>query len=511
MGRGVIDGMRAVAVSFVCWMLASAAGASLAPSDREALTAALRVVADRTDPEAAAAARAILRSREYEQADFEAFFASFFDGDSLTPALADWLAASTLGARSIRTRAALQEALASVLVDEIDSTFREYLPHRLGPALERSPTRFGHLSSSMQLLGRIAYEGKRLSRASRRAHYARLKRLIASHPEVLRKRVTIDTGAQPKVAALRAHLYKNMRDLSVPFDPNDFIASAGFEGPYAELVARHGVMVLDNNGFDERQLQAIGDVLALIPPNLHATTHISQHKMLDNMAGSEVVVRFVGSLGVNIARQRVGQTQSNQFPPGIESVEISGFCSVLQHELNHVVDATTIQRSPTLSVRQRELITRAGSNPLQYLRSMLADGFFEAHPQEFFASISNAYFADSLQTFRLALRRVEQGWLEPMNQFLFFAEVYSQGGRNTWFFEQDGSCNYASHRVPVGRNSNGRIDRIRWLGIDLRFELDDGGNVIRLAGSGTDGSRALAAVGGVVGQTLKRAALPGSR
>jgi hypothetical protein len=109
---------------------------------------------------------------------------------------------------------------------------------------------------------------------------------------------------------------------------------------------------------------------------------------------------------------------------------------------------------------------------------MLRRGYFTSHPQEFFASISNQYLANSAYTLVLALRRLERGWREPINQFLFFADVYSQGADSTLFFEQDRSCHYSTYEVPVGRNANGHIDRIFWRDTDLRFKLDAAGNVV---------------------------------
>jgi hypothetical protein len=459
-------------------LLGASAEASLAPKHRDNLAAALEVLSDGPQPEAAIVVRTLLRRQKYESTDFREFFTFFFERHLLTPELYRHLSRLILHAPSSRTRENLQEAIAPVLADGIESIFRKHLPSHLGPTLERSPAIFAHLRLSMQLLGRIAY-GDQLSRASRIALYNQLVALIASYPRVLRKDVTIDTWRQPNLAAVRAHLYKNLRDLQSPFDPVAFVSDTGFWGRYAELVRDHGVIVLDNNGFDEEQLGVIHELLALLPSGLHQTTHISQHDLLRNKSASGVEVRFEGSLGVNIFAFRVGDLIRNQFPSDVRPVRISTFCAVLQHELNHVVDASTIWKDRTLRRRERELVAQAGANPLAYLRSMIREGYFTKHPQEFFASISNQYFADSSHTLTLALRRLERGWSEPINQFLFFADVYSQSGSSTLFFEQDGSCHYSATEVPIGRNANGHVDRILWQGTELHFELDAAGNVVR--------------------------------
>ena len=75
---------------------------------------------------------------------------------------------------------------------------------------------------------------------------------------------------------------------------------------------------------------------------------------------------------------------------------------------------------------------QAGPYTENYLRDC-GYGFFQDAPQEFFASISNQYFASSEHTLQLGIERFNQGRAEPLNQFLFFADVYSQGSSSTFF------------------------------------------------------------------------------
>jgi hypothetical protein len=329
----------------------------------------------------------------------------------------------------------------------------------------------------MVLLGRLAFDGE-LSRQSRMGLYERLRGVISSYPGVLRKDATIDKTAQPRLAPIRAQLYKNLHDLLLPFDAERFIADTGFWGDYAELVRNHGVLVLDNNGLDARQLRAIREVLALIPPELHRTRHISVHELLGNWEG-QVVVPFTGSLGVNLFDISVGSHMDNQFPDDVDPVLVPGFCAVLQHELNHAVDAFAVSGDPARSRRRDQLIAQAGSEPQRYLRSMLEPGYFVRNPQEFFASIANAYFTDSFHTLSLGIKRFENGYPEPINQFLFFAEVYSRGRGFVPFFVQSAECEYSLFPIPIGRDDRGRIDRIELPGATLRFVLDEEGNVVR--------------------------------
>jgi hypothetical protein len=156
------------------------------------------------------------------------------------------------------------------------------------------------------------------------------------------------------------------------------------------------------------------------------------------------------------------------------------FCAVLQHELNHAVDELTVRTNPELQRRLDGLIARAGrEDPLQYLRSMIPPEFFPDAPQELFASISNQYLTDSAHTLALAEARLAGGRSAPLDQFLFFAEVYSQGRDTTLFFVQDEDCNYSAYPVRLQRDPQGRIERIVWPGGDLRVQLDRDGFVVR--------------------------------
>jgi hypothetical protein len=108
---------------------------------------------------------------------------------------------------------------------------------------------------------------------------------------------------------------------------------------------------------------------------------------------------------------------------------------VFIHELNHQVFKHYIEPNQQLIERQRALIKAAGADYDQYLRGHINEmleskgTFFSENPQEFFASISNQWFSCSFTTFQLALSRYNEGKSEPMNQFMFFADVYSSGAR----------------------------------------------------------------------------------
>jgi len=463
----------AIALALALAALCGPAAAAPGPLERAELESALLALSEGADGEAAAAAGRILGSPDWQEPDVGGFLASFFVRRGLTPELAGYLEHAALHGLEAERRALLQEALAWALAAHLEADLARRLPDDLGADfVER-------LGAGLQLLGRIAWSGDLLPRDARRGVYGRLRSLVASHPDVLRKEATLDPSRQPGVAVVRAHLFKIMRDLMAPFDAEAYVEDAGFRGRYAELVREHGLIVLDNNGLDDRQLRAIQDLLRLIPPGLHAATHISQHELLGNRVDGRVLLELVGSPGVNIFSEKVQGTLSGEFPDDLGPVAVPVFCSTVQHELNHLVDAHAIAGNPALAARRDQLIAQAGdAEPREYLRSAFEAGFFTTYPQEFFASIANQYLTGSSVTLLLALKRYDEGWREPLNQFLFFAEVYSQGSDSVPFFEVDEQCRYVTDRVPLGRDGRGHIERIGWPGLDLRFRLDEAGNVV---------------------------------
>ncbi len=472
--------MARIAALALVLLLAPAAYAALTPAERGELAGALDALSQGAGGEAATRAGEFLRRPDTSALELEGFLTAWYAERASTEALARWLRSAALDEPVLEARACVQQALAGALVASVAASFDALLADELAPGLASDPVLLEDLRTRLQLLAELAWRAEELSGSARRTHALRLERLVAEHASVLRADVTLDVGARPKLAALRAQLFKILRDLPRPFDAEAFVAAAGFVGIHAEIVRRHGVLVLDNNGFDLPQLDAIQQVLTAIPAELHRLTHISQHDLLGNVAGDRPEIDLRGSVGVNLFATPVYAAFENPFPPDVEPRRMRTFCGVLQHEVAHAVDELAISTNPTLSGRRDALIARAGrADPLQYLRSMFPPEFFQGAPQELFASISNQYLTDSAHTLALAQARLAEGRSAPLDQLLFFADVYSRGRDSTLFFVQDEQCNYSAYEVRIRRDAKGRIERILLPGGDAAFQLDRDGFVVR--------------------------------
>ncbi|MBT8341967.1 MAG: LamG domain-containing protein [Desulfatitalea sp.] len=197
----------------------------------------------------------------------------------------------------------------------------------------------------------------------------------------------------------------------------------------------------------------------------------------------------VGNLDrVNIFSIPVGQSANNQFPDDIAPYHCDAFSIVAAHEFTHVVKAYAIDENTTLKSRHDQLIYQAGAEPLEYLRSQIAaiggdpnQTYFQKYPQEFFASIANEYFANSWHTLSLGLQRFDAGYPEPINQFLFFADIISEGSNSTKVYTLDEDGVFTVNNAELRRDGKERAIGIVKDTIRYSFTLDLDGNVTSYA------------------------------
>jgi hypothetical protein len=272
----------------------------------------------------------------------------------------------------------------------------------------------------------------------------------------------------------------NMRDV-LPLMPErkaEISSTIELTGTYATLWTDYTVLVIDNNGLDQAQLDVIHTYLGALPANIHDLRYITVSSLLGNEGAH--YEWLANSAGANIFEIGVGKWTENGFPDDVSPVSTDVFSLVLAHEVNHRVDATFTRTDSHLAQRRDGLIVAAGPNHMNYLRSMFEDGFFVNAPQEFFASISNQWFADTAHTMELGLIRWNNGYQHPINQFLFFAEVYSQGGNTVPFYTMDEQGRLSRTDIPVRRDIYGHICTLTVDGNAYRFLLDSEGNVLAL-------------------------------
>lgn len=268
------------------------------------------------------------------------------------------------------------------------------------------------------------------------------------------------------------------------------IATAGhFPPALTELLRDHRILVMDNAGLDASQKAYLADLLRSVPGELHDLRRIAFVSLIQNpddawpglppeLGWSEF---FSGKGGaVNSFSAPIGAAVANPFPPEVPPGESDLFTGALDHELNHIVDGHWVARDPARALRRSQLLAQAGCDSLNYLRP-LPECFFRDYPGELFASTANAWFTESAKLLDVALARFDSGRREPLNQFLFFADVYSRGGGETLFYRVTSTAAPARidrWAVALGRDAVGHVNRLDWRGTRYQFALDASGNVL---------------------------------
>ena len=111
--------------------------------------------------------------------------------------------------------------------------------------------------------------------------------------------------------------------------------------------------------------------------------------------------------------------------------------------------------------------------------------FYAAKPKEFFPHLASVYL-NSEEAFESAIQRFDEGYKEPLNQFLFFADVYSEEGATTKFYKLNEGADSSSvsddtiekEDIPLGRDEDsGYIVSLTVGQVKYGLTLDYDGNV----------------------------------
>lgn len=305
--------------------------------------------------------------------------------------------------------------------------------------------------------------------------------LVTLHPSFYARSQTYSSSAQSVAAWARERFWRTWRDIALltPERATQMANLGQVAGTRRNLLERYGLILADNQSLQQRELDFVAAYLDVIPRELHDLRCIS---VVDYLGARPPALNLDGLPGaVNVFGLAITAYSENSFPADSPPGFIDLFCAVLAHEVNHLVDAHGLRGNPALEARRLQLIAAAGSPSAHYLRSMLPDGFFASNPQEFFASIANEWFTDSALTLELGRQRFFGGVAHPINQALFFADVYSRGQRDTWFYRIDTNGLLRQVPVPLERDALGRITGLHHGGSTHTFTLNAAGDVVAIA------------------------------
>ena len=225
------------------------------------------------------------------------------------------------------------------------------------------------------------------------------------------------------------------------------------------------MLTLDNNFFNGQTLGVFESVLNIVNNDYHNNVIFSAIDSGQVSLGGYVLGAF------NVFQLQIGQIPENGFPDEVEPYFADVSFLVFVHEANHGVDFFYLDRWVSeLGAYENLILDQAGSDRNNFLRSIFEDGFFQNFPQEFFASISNMYFANTELTFQVALERHNNGIIHPLNQFLLMANVYSDDDSMHLFDNDNNFFNVEETNITKG--DSGFIDSIELNGNTYLFSLN---------------------------------------
>ena len=450
----------------------------LTDAEKQQLTSYFEKISQGWDQPSVDAANGVLSNETYGPKVWKSFFQGYFSSHPFTNDLRNYLGYPVYWWFSETAHANLQQGLFGSLTDIINSQTDAYFRSDRDSLTRDSPIIQSLMNSHRSLNDMIRLQAPGVEYQDDIFNFYKTLAKGEGLVGLIYGNAPLDFNKYPFAGALRAQAHMNLVDALDLTDSvrDQVIDTLKLDGLRRDIFKDYGVLVIDNQRLDETQLHVVQSLLDSVPNEMYNLRNITVNEFIGNT--DDKSLWFLNKSGVNIFGLRVGNAVENGFPNDVLPYDADVFSLALAHEFNHVVDNFYVNGNNALKQRKEALLKQAGADRMNYLRSMIEDGFFQNAPQEFFASISNQYFASSEHTLELGIERLAQGRAEPLNQFLFFADVYSRGGTSTLFYTLDTSGNLTRREIPIVRDNQGYITGLNIGANQYRFQLDGKGNVL---------------------------------
>lgn len=423
------------------------------------------------------ACQSIVGKSSYNWADWDEFFWSYYHMYPSNQNLWSYIGYPMFWWFDNKVHYSLQMGQLRTYLAISDSLIRNYGPD-LGAYLSSRPSDREALFVYLRGLSRLANAPESaLPDSNKKLIVNKIEEWMQDFPQLYKNSQSLSPTAYPYLALIRYQLHQIVIESSALTDTrvDTLIQMFAIQNKYALLFRKHRLYVADNLKMSSSDLDYLDNIMSSIPVELTKLRYLTnkdyffyRDQTRDDTWG------FLG--GVNTF-STVGGYQENSFPSDVSPCFTDGFCLVAAHEINHRIDPDYIEGMPRLKQRRQSLLNQAGLTDLQYLRSMVGGAFFQSAPQEFLASIANQWFGSSRHTLELALKRFDNHYQEPINQALFFCELYSVGSDSTRFYAVDILSNFKTETAYLRRNTAGAIDQLSIRDTVITFRVDSAGNV----------------------------------
>lgn len=300
-------------------------------------------------------------------------------------------------------------------------------------------------------------------------YYNFLENMCTTYPVFFQVNQTFDDTQYLYLGSFREQVHMFLRDYLryYPEKESQFLSALDLSNPnairYLNIWNNYEILIVDNYSLSNLQLDVINDILATIPSNItNLGTILYREFYTNDFQNAIYTTQFVSA--INSFGNGIGTVNDNGFPDNFQPSISDLFSIALSHEICHTIDADYITFSSRLLNWKNDLLSAAGVTYNEYLRTKVLDiggnDFFQINPQEFFASLANVYFNNSMHTLELAIDRFNDGFQQPINQLLLIADVLSSEGNTTQFYRIDENSNVNLTIHNIERNANGFIDKI---------------------------------------------------
>jgi len=241
---------------------------SLPPEENEKLTVALNRISDggdhQWDQEAVDSANQVLSNTSYSPSDWEEFFHQYFDQNPFfTDGLRSYLGYPVFAWFSEQSHRNLQAGLVSPFMRLVEQFMLEH-HENLSDVLDANPKLLQTLMNSHRFLAMLAWgggwpQGSLLIETERVQIYDFYKAHVNNYSNIWRSNITFNPAYQPYLSTVKAQIWMNLRD-TLPLTNNlklEIAEVTGIAGRYREIWNNFSVLLIDNNGLDDTQLNVI--------------------------------------------------------------------------------------------------------------------------------------------------------------------------------------------------------------------------------------------------------------
>jgi hypothetical protein len=325
------------------------------------------------------------------------------------------------------------------------------------------------------------YKNSKIYQKKREQIFYQINNLIKNYQYYFQKDHIFDIKRESILAWIREKMAIVLYSYALPLDDikkNLICETLNLKEIYKDIWLKFNVLILDNNSLYKKNLIFLYDLLDSLSIELHNLKLILIGKLLGLPPKGLYLLfpnekEYIFDLGYSFATStdigyaidlwdvHIDNEYENPFPSDVPSRKDPYFSGAAAHELTHIIDLNIIYKDENLYNERMSLIKSAGSDHMNYLRSILEDGFFVKNPAEFIASIANQYFCDSWNTLDLAIKRFNNNYKEPINQFLFFVKVLSMNGNLVPFYSRlENGTKLIKKDIYIEKNEDGKIIKI---------------------------------------------------